>query len=167
MKQPSLADLHKYLTIEKLALDDEVINQPTLFYMVSEQLTLAMAERDAAKENLANVDASLYSKWRLKLSKIKNSRVTDAEVNNQVQCSQEHEEAFNQFLTAKTQAEKLIALKEAFQQRSYMLRDLVALYTANYFEDSSLKPTKAQEASQYKSNRIRVALAREAKKAGI
>jgi len=34
-----------------------------------------------------------------------------------------------------TKLGKLEALKEAFQQRSYVLKELVALYTANYFGD--------------------------------
>ncbi|HEV7234995.1 MAG TPA: hypothetical protein VGN15_02370, partial [Ktedonobacteraceae bacterium] len=80
-----------------------------------------------------------------------------------VQTSDEHEKAFTQWLVAKTKADKLLALKDAFQQRSYMLRDLVTLYSANYFEDASLKPTKAQEASQYAANRARIANARASK----
>jgi hypothetical protein len=158
----SLEELHQGLTIDKLALDDEVIRQPSLFYQVSEQLTLAIAERDAAKEELANTDANLSQRWRKHLSK-DGKRATDASVAQLVQTSDEHEKAFTQWLVAKTKADKLLALKDAFQQRSYMLRDLVTLYSANYFEDASLKPTKAQEASQYAANRARIANARASK----
>lgn len=158
----SLEELHQGLAIDKLALDDEVIRQPTLFYQVSEQLTAAIAERDAAKEELANVDASLAQKWRKHLSK-DGKRATDTMVAHCVQTSEQHEEAFTQWLSAKTKAEKLLALKDAFHQRSYMLRDLVTLYSANYFEDASMKPTKAQEASQYAANRARIANARASK----
>lgn len=156
----TLDELQKQLAIDKSVLDDEVIRQPVLFYEVSEQLTNALAERDAAKENLANVDADLDSHWREHLNKAK-TRVTDKMVLSWVQTSEEHEEAFKGFLTAKHKAEKLLALKEAFQQRSYMLRDLVSLYSANYYEDASMKPSRAQDASHYAANRQRLAVARE------
>lgn len=160
---PSLADLQAQLAIDKSVLDDEVIRQPMLFYSVSEALTTALAERDAAKEELAAVDAELDFQWRKKLSKNKAVRVTETMIKNYVQTSEGHEKAFNVWLEAKTKADRLEALKAAFQQRSYMLRDLVALYSANYYEDASMKPTKAQEASQYASNRSRISNARAAR----
>lgn len=155
----SLSDLQAQLAIDKSALDDEVIRQPSLFYDISEQLTDASAERDAAKEDLATIDAELDNKGRKKLSTI-HDKVTENMVKNFVQTSPEHEKAFDIFLAAKTKADKLSALKDAFQQRSYMLRDLVQLYSANYFEESSVKPTRAQEASHYAANRLRMANAR-------
>ncbi len=159
----SLSDLQKNLAIDKSVLDDEVIRQPMLFYEVSDQLTTALAERDAAKEELAVVDAELDNSWRRKLAKVKD-RVTDKVVLSCVMTSPEHEKAFQSYLQAKTKADRLIALKEAFQQRSFMLRDLVALYSANYYETSSLKPTKAQDISHYHSNRTHLSNARVARK---
>jgi|ERR1700722_328765 len=153
---------HADLAIDKSVLDDEVIRQPVLFYEVSEQLVTALAERDGAKEELATVDAKLSAHWRKQLSGGKD-RVTDKRIDTYVQTSDEHEAAFNVYLAAKERADKLQVLKEAFQQRSYMLRDLVALYTANYYEASSIKPSKAQEASHYAANRARMANAREAR----
>lgn len=157
----TLAELQQQLAIDKSVLDDEVIRQPVLFYTISEQLTDAIAERDAAKEELATVDADLDDQWRRKLAKKDSkARVTEAMVANHVITSLEHEKAFDIYLKAKTKADKLLALKEAFQQRSYMLRDLVSLYSANYYEESSIKPTKAQDASHYAANRQRMSNAR-------
>lgn len=158
----NLADLKQHLAIDKSMLDDEVVRQPSLFYAVSEVLTDAIALRDGAKEELAAVDAKMDGIWRSKLSKI-HDKVTEKMVQNWVQNSSEHEKAFDAYLEAKTHADKLLALKEAFQQRSYMLRDLVSLYSANYYEASSIKPTKATEASQYNANRARMSNAREAR----
>lgn len=158
----TLNELQEQLAIDKSVLDDEVIRQPVLFYTISEQLTDAIAERDAAKEELNSIDADLDGVWRKKLSKL-DSKVTEKMVSNCVQTSNEHEKAFDVWLTAKTKADKLLALKEAFQQRSYMLRDLVSLYSANYYEDASIKPSRAQEASQYANNRSRMSIARAAK----
>lgn len=158
----NLTDLKQHLAIDKSMLDDEVVRQPSLFYAVSEVLTDAIASRDGAKEELAAVDAKMDGVWRNKLSKI-HDKVTEKMVQNWVQNSYEHEKAFDAYLEAKTNADKLLALKEAFQQRSYMLRDLVSLYSANYYEVSSIKPTKATEASHYNANRQRMSNAREAR----
>lgn len=153
----SIADLQAQLAIDKSVLDDEVIRQPVLFYTISEQLTDAIAERDAAKEELASVNADLDSTWRKKL---KDAKITEKVIQNHVQTSAAHETAFNNWLAAKTRADKLEALKDAFQQRSYMLRDLVSLYSANYYEVSSIKPPAAVEASHYAANRSRMSNAR-------
>jgi len=158
----NLTEFRQYLAIDKSVLDDEVVRQPTLFCTISEALTDALALRDGAKEALAYVDAEMDSMWRKKLSR-SDTKVTEKMVQNYVQCSHEHGKAFDVYLRAKTYADKLLALKEAFQQRSYMLRDLVSLYSANYYEASSIKPTKATEASHYNANRVRMSNAREAR----
>ena len=158
----SLAELQESLAIDKSVLDDEVIRQPVLFYEISEQLTDAIAERDGAKENLAAVDAELDVEGRKKLSKA-SAKTTEKMFGNYVQTHPDHEDAFNKWLDAKTRADKLLALKEAFSQRSYMLRDLVSLYSANYYEDASIKPSKAVEASHYAANRQRIGNARAAR----
>lgn len=163
MTTQSLAELQQQLAIDKSVLDDEVIRQPMLFYMVSELFTTALAERDALKEELQAVDADLDFQWRKRLSKDKTAKVTETLIKNHVQTSADHEKAFNAYLEAKTKADRLEALKSAFQQRSYMLRDLVALYSANYYEESSVKPTKVQEASHYAANRNRISNARAAR----
>src|SRR5229473_1296415 len=119
-----LAELKQHLAIDKSMLDDEVIRQPVLFYTISEALTEALAKRDGAKETLAFVDAEVDNACRKKLSK-GDIKITEKMVQNYVQCSHEHGKAFDNYLEAKTNADKLLALKEAFQQRSYMLRDLV------------------------------------------
>lgn len=159
----TLAEIQQQLVIDKSVLDDEIIRQPMLFYMVSELFTTALAERDALKEELQAVDADLDFQWRKRLSKDKTAKVTETLIKNHVQTSDAHERAFNAWLDAKTKADRLQALKDAFQQRSYMLRDLVSLYSANYYEEASIKPSKAQEASHYAANRSRISNARAAR----
>lgn len=153
--------LKERLAIDKHNLDDVIMEQPGLFYDVSEQLTIALAERDAAKENLEIVNAELDSKWRKNLQS--QAKLTEKVISNHVMQDPDHEAAFTEYLTFKSKADRLQALKDAFQQRSYMLKSLVALYTANYYEDSAMKPSRAQEVSHYAANRTRIALARSAK----
>lgn len=154
--------LRSRLAIDKNMLDDEVIRQPSLFYEISELLTDASAERDAAKEELAMVDAELDQYYRTTYAK-KGEKATESMIKNSVQSDKRHGAAFAEYLALKNKADRLLALKESFSQRSYMLRDLVSLYTSNYFESESIKPTRTQEASHYAANRQRIANARQAK----
>lgn len=156
-----IEEFRQYLTIDKLALDDEVVRQPSLFYEVSEAYVEAVAVRDDCKEALASVDAELDSSVRKALG---DSKATEGNIKSQIQSHKKHKTAFDQYITAKEEADKLQALKEAFQQRSYMLRDLVSLYSANYFEEGSLKPTAQQDRVVYSQQRARLASNRESKK---
>jgi hypothetical protein len=158
----SPADLKKRLAIDKMALDDDVMEQPALFDDVSDQLADAIAERDAAKEDLTVVDAELDINWRRKLAKGQ-TRVTDKIIASCVATSQEHAKAFEVYLKAKTRADKLLGLKESFKQRSDALRSLAQLYAANYFQVTSLKPSKEQSDSKYAATRARLSDARSAK----
>lgn len=156
-----IAEFRKYLEIEKSTLDDEIVRQPSLFFEVSEAFALAAAERDVLKDSIATIDANLDAEVRASFG---DAKVTEAMVKSKVQANPEHEKAFTNWLTAKEQADLLGALKEAFQQRSYMLRDLVSLYTANYFEQSAIKTDASSDALVYKNRRARLAAGREAKK---
>lgn len=161
----TFADLKASLEIDKSCLDDEVIRQPVLFYAISEQVTDAIAERDAAKEELALVDATLDAKYRSNMGRDSSKRVTETFIQNCVCSDNNHQKSLSIWLRAKLKADRLLALKEAFQQRSYMLRDLVSLYSANYYEVESLKPSKVQDMAHFHANRARLANARLVRKA--
>lgn len=145
------------LAIDKHALDEEIVRQPQLFSEISEQAVMSAAERDAAKENLKVVDAALWIDWRTKL---KDGKVTEKLLDHHVVTDPDHEKAFNTWLDAKTKADNAENLKDAFQQRSSMLRDLVSLYTSNYYQEASMRPSAASEASHYAANRSHLAKAR-------
>lgn len=156
-----IAEFREYLKINKQHLDDEVIQQPSLFYEVSEAFALAAAERDALKDRIATIDAELDAEIRTTLG---DAKVTEAMVKNKVQANSKHETAFEEWLKAKENADLLGALKEAFQQRSYMLRDLCTLHATGYFEQSAIRSDASMDATVYKHRRQRLAAGREAKK---
>ncbi len=155
----SVDQLHKHLAINKDALEEGIINQPSLFWQVSEAYVQAAAERDAAKEELAQVDAEIDKKIRSKADKDE-AKATEPYIKAQILLSEEHGDAFAAYLTAKERADKLQALKEAFQMRSYMLRDMASLYAANYFEISSLAATPDTDRAVYDRQRAKLAAAR-------
>lgn len=154
-------EFRRYLQIDKNALDDELISHPQLLFRVSEAYVEAVAERDALKENLLTVDASLDQEIR---GELEGGKVTEAIVKNLIQLHPKHKAASDAYLMSKHKADVLAALKDAFGTRGYMLRDLCQLYTANYFENSSVKDSAAADAATYRRNRQRLAEARERRK---
>ena len=151
-------EFKKYLRIDKQALDDEVMQQPELFFQVSEAYAQAVAERDALKEEMAVADADLYQAF-----KTKNEKSTDTFIKSKVQIAPDHQRAFTEFLEAKEHADKLAALKDAFFQKSEMLKTLGRLHASNYFEQTSVRDTKSTDAMVYERQRKRLALQREKK----
>lgn len=148
--------LKQRLAINKGNLDEEVAQQPVLFFEAAELYEQAQAECDALKEDLASTDAQLDGVVRQRLAR--GEKVTEAMVKNGVQLAAEHEEAFNKFLSAKTHAGVLDSLKEAFKQRGYMLRDLAQLQSTTFYEQPSI------QSGQYLERRRMLAEAREHKR---
>lgn len=151
--------LRDRLRIDKSQLDREVSEQPVLFYSAAEAYEDAVAERDTLKEALESVDAELDGVVRAKLDG-KHDKITEAMVKSGIQLSPKHEKAFASFLEAKTRASKLEAMKDAFKQRGYMLRDLASLYVSSYFEQSSIRGTNSTDRAVYEGQRERLAQAR-------
>src|ERR1700722_17477170 len=155
----NIDEFKTYLKIDRHALDQELQEQPMLFFKISEAVAHAASERDMLKEQLAATDAKLDSEVRRALDK-KNEKSTEAMVRNSIQTDKKHETATKHYHDAKEQADLLVALKEAFQSRAYMLRDLCSLYTANYFEDTSVRSSSQTDHATYRMSRERIATAR-------
>lgn len=155
----TIEQLKALLAINKNELDTEISNQPSLFYEVAEACVSAMAERDARKEELATVDAELDGKARVTLSQ-REERVTEAMVKNAVQSHKDHEQAFEAYMEAKTKSDLFSAMKDSFGQRGYMLRDMVQLYVASYFEQPSVRGDANADRAVYDVQRERLGQAR-------
>lgn len=153
-----IAEFRTYLSIDKNALDDEVIRHPSLLYEVSEAYVQAAAIRDELKEHIATIDAGLDATIRNALT---GGKFTEAGVKAEIQTDPKHTKAFKTYLEAKKQADLLLALKDAFQQRSYMLRDLVQLHVTGYFQDTSVKTDARTDDYVYQQRRDRLARARD------
>lgn len=151
-----LEQFRKYLQIDKNALDTAVMQQPTLLDEVSEAYEEAVSERDALKEELAIIDAQLDCEIRAK-----NNKATESAIKALVLLHPSHREGFTQWIEAKEYAGKLGALRDAFKDRSYMLRELGNLYVSNYFQQTSVKPTQATDEMVFARRRERLKLAKE------
>ena len=159
MTSKLINELRDLLEIDKHSLDDEIVKQPSLFFRVSEAFAEAVAERDGCEEELETIDAELDGEIRRELDR-KTTKYTEAMVKNAIKTHDRHGPAFDTYILAKTRADKLQALKEAFQQRGYMLRDLASLYVASYYDNSSVQGTNNTDRAAYDRQRQRLAAAR-------
>lgn len=141
-KPDVLEEFRQYLKIDKDALTEAMAVQADLFFRVGDECSLAVSERDEAKERIATVDAEIGHRLRAKKGKSED-RVTESAIKDAIQTDPQHQVAFENYATAKKRAEQFTALRDAFQERGRMLRDLGQLYAAGYFTVASSKGAAA------------------------
>ena len=131
-----LTDVDVYrngLRIDRNALDDELIKQPSAFLEVAQACAVTASRRDQAREEQKRIDAERSMAIRAKAE----GKITEAAIAAQLELDQQHIDARNSYLLLCREAEELLALKDAFIQRSYVLKDLCALFIAGYFSNSA------------------------------
>jgi hypothetical protein len=106
-------------------LDDCLIEQPDLFYQTASGYEHAVAERDSAKLELEEATAEADLQLRRKAYD-NDEKITETALGHRIAVLPKIKEAQRSFLDAKAKVGEWSALKEAFQQRSYMLREIVA-----------------------------------------
>lgn len=151
-----LDEFEQALMIDQHDLDTELLSQADLFYRVAQQYTEAAAIKDEMHEAVKTADAKRNLIIREEYDTL-GKKITEAQINATVLAHLDHTEAFKDWLNAKEEADKLGHLKEAFLQRSYMLKDLAQLYIAGYFSEKSVSAndTTSQEAVyQKRKNRM-------------
>lgn len=143
-----LSGLEAGLRIRKDALDEGLLQQPDLFYRVSKELTLATSRRDAAKQGVADAEANV----ELSLHRSKD-KYTVGEIKAHVSVAPSVKAARKMLADLQFEVNSLNALKEAFSQRSYALKELVALFIANYYGDIDSRAGRKVEDVTYMENR--------------
>jgi hypothetical protein len=151
------ARLRKCLRIDKLCLDDAIIENPQLILEVGDAHADAVGIRDTLKEQLAVIDAEIDGEMRLDAG---SKRITDTTVKAMILTDSRHDKAFRAYIQARIKADKLAALKAAFDDRRDALRDLAKLYVANYFDHSSIQGTSSEDKTVYDTRRRNMAEAR-------
>jgi hypothetical protein len=122
------------LRIDRNALDVALEIQPDMFYRVSKNLVLCISKRDAAKQELQEIESAVDAQIRRDAS-IAGEKVTNPEVESLKGLDKGVLVAKEELAALNLRVGKWSALKEAFLQRSYALKELVALYSANYYGD--------------------------------
>lgn len=124
------------IKIDRDALDDCLVQQPQLYYEVSERLALAISRRDAQKDEVKVVESEVDEIVRQDAVE-EEKKITEAGVKAQVAQHKDVIAARKMLTQLDTEIGRLSALKEAYSQRSHALRELCGLYAANYWGDGS------------------------------
>lgn len=151
-----IEEFREYLKIDRSSLDDELMRQPTLLFKISEALVEATAKRDALKDFLVRMEAEIDQALRAKFE-TSGDKYTEGQIKSLILTEKSRCLTNKNFLAAKAEVDQLAALKEAFHQRGYMLRDLVSLYTANYYQIDAVRATSKVSDAVYDQRRARLA----------
>lgn len=129
-----LARLEGCLSIDRNRLEQACVGQPDYIHQVADEVALVRSRRDAKKKELDEKEAALYVEIRHRAS-VHEDRITEAEVKAQMTLDRERRRLSNELMRCNELLARWEALKEAFSQRSYMLKELVSLYLARYYGD--------------------------------
>ena len=174
-RQPTLPEAEAALFVNKNLLDDELTTQPEVYYRVAEAASRAAARRDSLKYDLELMVAEVDAKVRDELAdeaeadqdskRKKRKNPTEIEIANLVKLAPKVEKAHRAYMDARLQAAEWEALTTAFGQRSYVLKDLTALYVANYYQvsEGDSKHARAAKERVAGSARDKMASARDKK----
>lgn len=114
------------LRIDRDDLDGSLTEQPDRYYRVALAYSDAVAVHDRAKLDFEHLQANLDVNIRADAAKA-GEKITEAGIQQEMRLDERYQEAKGKLLELKAEMDKLAALKEAFQQRSFMLRELVSL----------------------------------------
>lgn len=154
-------DMAEGIKIDRDELDTCLIQQPQLYYEVSERLALAISRRDAQRDEVKVTESEVDEIVREEAAE-EEKKITEAGVKAQVAQHRSVVAARRLLTRLETEIGRLSALKEAYSQRSHALRELCGLYAANYWGDGSggVRNTNAAKSAQYDDNRGALSAAR-------
>jgi hypothetical protein len=143
------------LKIDKYALDEEWLKQPTLFINWAEEFVEAQADRDRKKEQLDLIKAELDNIIRSEPEKFGLTKVTEGAIQNIILTEGSYRDAQDKYLTAIKQAKILDVAKEAFDHKKKALENLTQLFLAGYFANSEIMKGDVKDfLTESKSKRI-------------
>ncbi len=132
------------LMIDKEDLDHELVGQSSAYWQVGQAYAQAQSEVESAKDHLKETDAALYLELRDKKEKEK-EKFSESVLNNGVLLDRRHVKAAANLRQWQSLANQLGFLKDAWSQRSYMLRDLCQLFMASYYTPDSVSGKSERE----------------------
>jgi hypothetical protein len=129
----SVTQFRSRLRIDRADLDGCLMEQPELYYHVAEAHAFAVARRDRCKVDYEEAVAKHDDRIRSKAAD-EGERMTDTRTAHRIALVPEVQSLQRQWIESRAEVESLLALKEAFQQRSFMLRELVAWAVAHQYD---------------------------------
>lgn len=133
-----LDELKNKLVIDQYQLEIECMNQSFVYEEVGELASSVKADAKRAKEHLEYVKAKISADIRREPERFGISKATGDAVIAGVILHPDYKIASEEAINASELSDRLIVLLESVAQRKAMLRDLVSLYTYNYYTNQDL-----------------------------
>lgn len=145
MAKATLDDFKKHLQIDRNDLDTCLMMQPELYYGVSERLVHLTSERDSLKLHVEEETAAEDKRIREEAVRYE-EKTTESSIQQKIKLVKSIQKLQQDLLDKRREVDEFQAMKEAFSQRSFMLRELVALVIAQH-RDLALEGGGAQARS--------------------
>lgn len=147
-------EMQEWLKIDRDQLDEELIRQPEMFFRVSRELADAINDRDTIKDALNRIEAKLSDQIREE-KRTAEEKFTVGEIADAVKRHEKYRSKQEAYRIASQKVDLIAALKEAFAQRSYVLKELASLWVSNYFQETSARggDAKKVEEAKYRERR--------------
>jgi hypothetical protein len=144
----TVEEARRGLVIDTKRLDEELRFQPEIFYEVATRAVTIASERDELKDSKDRTWSSRFISEKME-GKIDGKQLSDKTAETFADVSEEVKEATKKFLEKKKEADEWLVLKESYQQRSVMLKELCGLQNSgNYGE-----VVRSKEESKYEKLR--------------
>ena len=158
MRKIDLEEAQRSLRIAKDAIDEAIMEQPTLFYAVSDMLVFTKEEKDTAKLARDRVEAGVSHKLRTSLNR-EGTKFTESALREQVTLDRDYDNAQCAYLSALSEVTAWEHMKEAYSQRGFMIRELARLWTSNFYGENSVIGGNTSDIAA-SSNRSRMSIDR-------
>jgi len=155
--QLEIGHLEQQMIIDKDGLDECLVQQPVLYSKVSQEYAVAVSRRDEQKDRVKQVEAHLSLQFRQD-TLVKGEKATEKTIEAMVLTSDERTRAVAKYNASTLELEMWQALKEAYQQRAYALKDLAGLYVAGYFGSAAVHGNAARTMQERDANVAKVAM---------
>lgn len=143
---PGYTELRDKLEIDRASLEEVLEQQSGLFEEVSFRLARANFERDTLKLKMEELYAELDGEIREEAAATE-TKITEAAISNKIKLNLEMQEAQRAYLKARSEAETWQGLVNAYNQRSYTLRDIVAIALRQMSMDGDVIATEQSRQS--------------------
>jgi hypothetical protein len=134
----NLEEAKRGLQIRRNSLDTECERLPEIFWEVSKEYSNAVDTRDTLKHDAEKMWGQLYITF-------KKTKVSDKTAESMADSAEEYHTLFKDFLFAKKIAEDWNSMKEAYEKKTVMLREMCGLIASGYYSNITIKePAKDQ-----------------------
>lgn len=144
MSAKTLHEFRSKLRVDKFNLDREVMEQPEMFYHVCEGHQEALSKQAELASEVKQAEAAAGIKAREDLKDAKN-KPTDTQIAAIVTSDERVIMARDLLLRANADVANWANMKEAYMQKSFMLKEASRLYEANYFQVDHTAPREERE----------------------